>query len=88
MVSTPSLSRLWSQAIDTYSASPRKPNPSGSLTPPNLVAMKMSWRFSGVKASHLPIITSASPYQWCYLSGIASYPMVLCEMVRLVGDLT
>lgn len=61
MVSTPSLSRLCSQAIGTYSASPRKPQPSGSRTPPNLVAMKTSLRFSGFNASHLPMISSESP---------------------------
>jgi hypothetical protein len=29
---------------------------------PNLVARKISFRFSGFKAIHLPMMTSASPY--------------------------
>jgi len=70
MVSTPRLFRLCSQAIGTYAASPRNPKPVGSLTPPNFVARKMSLRFSGFKASHLPMIISASPYEEGFESAV------------------
>lgn len=61
MYSTPSLFRLCSQAIGTYAASPRNPKPVGNRIQPNFVATKMSLRFSGFKASHLPMMASASP---------------------------
>lgn len=62
IVSTPRRLRLCSQAIGTYAASPRNPKPVGNRTAPNFVARKISLRFSGFRAIHLPMITSESPY--------------------------
>ena len=65
MVSTPSRFRLCSQAMGTYAASPRNPKPRGSRVAPNLVARKVSFRFSGFRANHLPMMSSESPYKGC-----------------------